>query len=74
MLGEGEIYFAPGDADDLREKIATALDDLPRLQALASAQRDRAVRLFSSERMLSSMLDEYRVILKGADPNSCPAT
>jgi glycosyltransferase involved in cell wall biosynthesis len=74
VLGEGEIYFAPGDADDLREKIATALDDLTRLQALASARRDRAVRLFSSERMLSSMLDEYRVILKGTDPSSCPAT
>lgn len=31
VLGEEETLFAPGDAKDLREKIATALDDLPRL-------------------------------------------
>ncbi len=67
VLGETEIFFIPGDADDLKEKMATALDDLPRLQALASARRDRVLRLFSSERMLSSIFDEFQVILSGAD-------
>jgi len=66
VLGEGGIFFTPGDADDLREKIATAIDNLTRLQALAPLRRDRIVRLFSSQRMVSSVLDEYRVILSGA--------
>lgn len=65
VLGEGETFFAPGDADDLRRNIATAIDDLPRLQALASARRDRAVRLFSSEQMLSSILAEFQGLLIG---------
>ncbi len=67
VLGQGEIFFTPGDADDLREKIATALDDLPRLQAHAPARRDRAVHLFSGERMLSSILGEYQALLNRAD-------
>ena len=64
VLGDGETYFAPGDADDLREKIAMALDNLPPLHALAPARRDRAVRLFASERMVSSILGEHQAILK----------
>lgn len=67
VLGEGETLFDPGNADDLKEKIATALDNLPRLQASASVRRDRIQRLFSSERMLSSIFDEYRGILSGAN-------
>lgn len=67
VLGETDILFNPGDEDDLREKIAMALDNLPGLQALAPARRDRAVRLFSSERMLSSVLDEYGKILSTTD-------
>jgi glycosyltransferase involved in cell wall biosynthesis len=70
VLGEGETFFTPGDADDLREKIATALDDLTRLQALAPLRRDRIVRLFSSKRMVSSILNECQALLSGADrPN-----
>jgi len=67
VLGETEIFFTPGDTNDLRQKIATALDNLPQLQSLASVRRDRVLRLFSSERMLSSVLDEFQVILSGAD-------
>ncbi len=65
VLGESEIFFKPGDAIDLREKIAIALDDLPRLQALASAQRERVLRLYSSERMVSLILNEFQQVLGG---------
>jgi glycosyltransferase involved in cell wall biosynthesis len=66
VLGKEETFFTPGDPDDLRKKIAFALDDLSRLQALAPLRRDRIVRLFSSERMVSSILDECHVILSDA--------
>lgn len=67
LLREWEIFFTPGDADDLRKKIASALDDLSRLQALAPLRRDRIVRPFASERMASSILDECLALLGGAD-------
>ena len=67
LLGETEIFFTPGDANDLTEKITSALDNLAQLQAFAPVRRDRVLRLFSSERMLSSILDEFQVILSGAD-------
>jgi glycosyltransferase involved in cell wall biosynthesis len=65
VLGEEETFFTPGDPDDLREKIAAALDDLARLRALAPLRRDRIVRLFSSERMVSSILAEFQGLLIG---------
>ncbi len=67
VLGDTEIFFTPGDADDLKEKMETSLHNLPRLQSLASARRDRVLRLFSRKRMVLSILDEYQAILSGAD-------
>ncbi len=65
VLGETEIFFTPGDDNDLREKITSALDNLARLQAFAPVRRDRVLRLFSGGRMVSSILDEYQLILSG---------
>lgn len=67
VLGETEIFFTPGDADDLKQKLATALDDLARLQGLASVRRERVLRLLSSQRMISSTLGEFQVILSRRD-------
>lgn len=57
---EGETFLAPvGDQDALADRIATLLADAPRGKAYGASLRQRALALFSRERMCS---DSCRLI------------
>ncbi len=66
--GETGILVPPRDAPALADAIATLLRDSSRRRTMGGAARDRALRLFSGERIVAGLADFYRRIREVREP------
>jgi glycosyltransferase involved in cell wall biosynthesis len=56
------LLFAPGNADELSQKMLFYLKNVPRIREMGLAARERSLRLYSQERVTGEMLEYYRKI------------
>lgn len=64
--GVNGLLFNPGDAEDLKEKMAILLDDPLKSQAMGKYARERLAAEFSPERHLEQLTSLFQTLVNGS--------
>ena len=62
---ENGFLFAPGNADELKERICELGDDKSSIQRMGKIARNKAVREFSPDKHYEKIYDLYKQLVNG---------